>query len=154
MKKAIELLGVAEAVARFSKDQETKVGALLVDPYDGAIVASGYNGFVRNAPDEKLPKIRPDKYPYMIHAEVNLLINCANHGISTRDKILVCTHSPCKSCARLIQNAGIRTVVFKKWYQDPKELLDVDINFSFKDNGEWVELNFKSKRESEWDLLD
>lgn len=44
--KAKDFIRIAESVSMFSKDEETKVGALLVDPFDGAIVASGYNGFV------------------------------------------------------------------------------------------------------------
>lgn len=144
IKKAKELINVAESVSLFSKDEETKVGALLVDPDDGAIVASGYNGFVRGSNDSKIPKTRPDKYPYTIHAEINLIINCANHGIKTRDKILVCTHSPCKNCARLMQNAGITTVVFKRWYLSPESLKDLDIDFEYKEHDGFVVLTFKN----------
>lgn len=141
--KAKNFIRIAESVSMFSKDEETKVGALLVDPSDGAIVASGYNGFVRGADDSKIPKTRPNKYPYTIHAEVNLIINCANHGISTKDKVLVCTHSPCKNCARIIQNAGIRTVIFTKWYLEPEAIKDLDIDFEYKENDGFVVLKFK-----------
>lgn len=140
--KINKLLHIAQSVAELSKDEETKVGSLLVDPKDWAIVAVGYNGFVRNAPDELLPKYRPDKYQYTIHAELNLIINCANHGISTNNKILISTHSPCKSCARLLQNAGIKMIIFSKWYTSSIDLKDIDIQFKFKKINSFIILKF------------
>lgn len=125
--KLKKLIKIAESVAKLSKDEETKVGALLLSPHDGAIVAVGYNGFVRNAPDNLIPKKRPHKYKYTIHAELNLLINCAKHGISTENKILICTHSPCQNCLRHITNAGIKRIIFSKWYSSIDELKDVDL---------------------------
>ena len=81
-----------------SPDEQTKVGAVLVKNSTNAVVATGFNGYVREAPDKDLPKTRPEKYEYMIHSEANMIYNCARHGISMDDTTLVCTHSPCKNC--------------------------------------------------------
>ena len=107
-----------DAVREDSPDLETKVGALLVDPNSGAVLSSGYNGFVRGANDSILPKTRPEKYPFMIHAETNLILNCARHGISTEGKHLVCSHSPCVNCLRFAYQCGISTTYFREKYRD------------------------------------
>lgn len=119
----------AEVQAKMSHDEETKVGAVLINTTSGAILATGFNGFVRGAPDEILPKIRPDKYEYMLHAEENILTNCVRHGISTMDCMVVCTLSPCKRCTRLLVNAGISQVVVKALYRDFNEVQKMfDVN--------------------------
>lgn len=114
---------IAETVAKRSHDAETKVGALLVNNTSGAIIATGYNGFIKGAADDLLPNTRPDKYEYILHAEMNLLTNCARHGISMADSFLVCTLSPCKLCMRLMINSGVNFVVAKDLYRDFEEIL-------------------------------
>ena len=74
-------MSIAEAVSKRSHDTETQVGAIIIDE-DGMIMGSGHNGFVRGAPDNELPTTRDDgKYPYMIHAEQNIISQCAKKGI-------------------------------------------------------------------------
>lgn len=108
----------ALAVAQLSPDAETKVGAILIHGSTGAVLGSGYNGFVRGAPDSRIPNTRPEKYEYIIHAEVNLLYNCARHGISTDNCFLFCTLSPCINCTRALYQAGISKIYFKDTYRD------------------------------------
>lgn len=108
----------ALAVSEDSHDSETKVGAILIHRQTGAVLSSGFNGFIRGANDKKLPNKRPEKYPYMQHAEANLLWNCARHGISTDNCILYCTLSPCINCVRGIWQSGINEVYFKDKYRD------------------------------------
>lgn len=121
--KISNYMQLAEVCARRSHDAETQVGAVLVNNKSGAIVATGYNGFVRGAPDNLLPNTRPDKYEYILHAEQNLIANCARHGISMEDCTLVCTHSPCKLCMRMLLNCGITKVVVRDLYKDFNDIL-------------------------------
>ena len=114
---------IAETVAKRSHDAETQVGALLVNNKSGAIIATGYNGFIKGAVDSVLPNTRPDKYEYILHAEMNLLTNCARHGISMDDCFLVCTLSPCKLCMRLMINSGVERVICKELYRDWHEII-------------------------------
>lgn len=114
---------IAETVAKRSHDAETKVGALLINNKSGAIIATGYNGFIKGAVDADLPNTRPEKYEYILHAEMNLLTNCARHGISMDDCYLVCTLSPCKLCMRLMVNSGVNLVYCKDLYRDFQEIL-------------------------------
>src|ERR1017187_8729887 len=114
---------MAETVAKRSHDQETKVGAILVNNKSGALLATGYNGFVRGVHDEILPSKRPLKYEYILHAEQNLIANCARHGISMEDCKLICTLTPCKLCMRMLFNCGITHVIAKEKYNDFDEIL-------------------------------
>jgi dCMP deaminase len=116
-------MDIALTVAQRSHDAETKVGALLINNKSGAIIATGFNGFVRGTVDANLPNTRPEKYEYMLHAEMNLLTNCALHGIAMADCFLVCTLSPCKLCMRLMVNSGVSRVVVKDLYRDFTEIL-------------------------------
>ena len=113
---------MAEVIAERSHDAETKVGAVLVNNTSGAIVATGYNGFVRGANDTVLPTTRPDKYEYILHAEQNLIANSARHGISMANCSLVCTLSPCKLCMRMLLNCAITKVIVKDLYKDFDEI--------------------------------
>jgi dCMP deaminase len=118
-------MATAEAIAERSHDAETQVGAVLVKMDTETVIAQCYNGFVRGAPDEELPNTRPDKYEYMCHAEQNLITHCARQGISMENTYVVCTHSPCKVCMRMLWNAGVKKVVVKQKYKDFHEILEM-----------------------------
>ena len=68
-----------------SKDPSTQVGACCVD-HDNRILSIGYNGFPRGCGDDELPWSRDGasaldtKYLYVVHAEVNAVLNCAMCG--------------------------------------------------------------------------
>lgn len=136
--------GRALETAENSHDSETKVGAILINNESGAVIAEGYNGFVRNAPDDKLPTTRPDKYPYMIHAEQNLICNAVRNGIRTENCTLFCTLSPCKTCIRLLYQAGITTIYFKDVYGDLEYSKNMgDLDFDIEVVGEFYKLKYK-----------
>jgi dCMP deaminase len=79
------------------------------------IMATGYNGFPPGSDDLSLPNLRPDKYPFMVHAEVNAI---AASRQDLRGSTLYCTFSPCRDCAKAIITAGIKNVVFKNSYNN------------------------------------
>lgn len=138
---------IAEVVSKRSHDSETKVGAVLVNNESGAIIATGYNGFVRNAPDSVLPTTRPDKYEYIIHAEQNLIANCARHGISMDNCTLVCTLSPCKLCMRILYNCGITKVIVRDLYkdfQDIRDMKDIDITIDRREHEPLIALKYQT----------
>jgi dCMP deaminase len=118
-------MDIASVIAQRSHDAETKVGAVLVNNGSGAIIATGFNGFVRGADDNALPTTRPQKYEYIVHAEQNLICNSAKHGISMDNCSLVCTLSPCKLCMRMLLNCGITKVIAKDLYKDFNEILEM-----------------------------
>lgn len=107
-------LEIAEVVSRRSHDGETQVGVVVVDE-NKRILATGYNGFPPGADDGALPNLRPDKYPFMVHAEMNAI---AASRQDLRGSTLYVTWSPCRECAKAIITAGIRRVVYRHEYRN------------------------------------
>ena len=136
-KKLQSYLRRAEVVAENSPDLETQVGAVLVSSKTFSVISEGYNGFIRGADDSKLPKTRPDKYQYMVHAEENLLCNAARNGVSTNECFVVQTTSPCIKCARLLYQSGITTVYCANLHSSitqVKSLGDLTLKFTYLSN--------------------
>ncbi|HPN85388.1 MAG TPA: deaminase, partial [Victivallales bacterium] len=50
------------------------------------------------------------------HGEENAIVQAACHGISVKDSTIYSTYSPCLLCSKMIINAGIKEVVFRKKY--------------------------------------
>ncbi len=137
----------ALATASASPDAQTKVGALLIHGESGAIIAEGYNGFIRGADDENLPNTRPEKYDYMIHAEDNLLCNAVRHGVSANKCVIFCTISPCIKCARKLFQAGITEIYVRGFYADFKESSDMkDLKLTVTSIGEFSKITLEPKR--------
>ena len=135
--KILSYLKRAEVIAQNSPDEETKVGSVLVSKKTLSVISEGYNGFVRGTDDDKIPKTRPEKYEYVIHAEANLITNAARNGVRTDDCFVVQTISPCVHCARLLYQAGIDTVFYGGWYRGTdkvKELGDLTLEFTKYEN--------------------
>jgi deoxycytidylate deaminase len=136
----------AEAIAINSHDAQTKVSALLINPKSGAVISDGYNGFVRGAPDADLPTTRPDKYKYIVHAEVNLLCNAVRHGVRADDCVVYSTLSPCISCVRMLWQAGISAVYYKEVYRDFSESVDMgDIVIKVSKLGDFYRMDISAK---------
>lgn len=120
--KVLAYIKRAEVVAELSPDEQTKVGSILVSQRTLSVISEGYNGFARGALDSKIPKTRPEKYKYVIHAEENLIYNAARNGVCTDGCFVVQTHSPCVNCARRLYQSGITVVYFKTYYPGTDEI--------------------------------
>ena len=132
-KKIFSYLRRAKVVAENSPDHETKVGSILISKKTFSVISEGYNGFIRGANDVLLPKTRPDKYEYMIHAEENLICNAVRNGVSMDDCFVVQTISPCIRCARLLYQSGIDTIFYEKYYYGTDKVKDLgDLTFDYK----------------------
>jgi len=139
---------MAEAASQRSHDSETKVGSVLIKESTGAILATGCNGFVRGADDDSLPSTRPDKYDYIVHSEMNLIANCARHGISMENCFVVCTMTPCKICMRLLWQSGVTRVVAKTRYRDFDDILAMrDLKIDIRNEGQYIDLIYKVKHD-------
>jgi len=68
-------LSLAFVVSARSRDKETKHGTVIVDR-NNLILGTGYNSFIKGVNDANLPSMRPNKYPFMIHSELNAILNC------------------------------------------------------------------------------
>jgi len=119
-------MAIAELVASRSTCLRRRVGAVLVK--DHRILATGYNGApsgIKHCLEvgclrEKLnvPSGQRHELCRGLHAEQNVLIQAAYHGISVADSTLYCTNLPCIICTKMLINAGIKVIYFKEGYAD------------------------------------
>lgn len=93
-----------------SHDIQTQCGCVLVK--DKTSISTGYNGFVRDIDDNVLPKERPAKYPFMIHAEANAIYNSVRLGRSTLGATAYITGAPCINCIQMLYQCGIHEIKF------------------------------------------
>jgi dCMP deaminase len=103
-------LGLAKVVSQRSHDTQTQHGCIITDK-NNRILGVGYNGFPRGLSDNNLPNTRPDKYPWMIHAERNALSNCV---VRPDNGIAYVTGQCCNDCIMALWQEGIGTVVMAK----------------------------------------
>lgn len=107
-------MGIAVLSAKRSKDPSTQVGACIVDEHN-KIVGIGYNGFPIGCSDNHLPwdrkadNVNDTKYPYVVHAEVNAILNSTKKLYGARIYVAL---FPCNECAKVIIQSGIREVVY------------------------------------------
>lgn len=98
-------MGLAHYSSLRSHDHETKVGCVIVD-HNNHVVSLGYNGFCSNIDDSDLPKTRPEKYPFMVHAEQNAISNLVTKSHLPLSAYI--THLPCSVCANLLWQNNVR----------------------------------------------
>ncbi|WP_064610087.1 deoxycytidylate deaminase [Streptobacillus moniliformis] len=105
-------MGIAFLSANRSKDPVTQVGACIVK--DSKIVGIGYNGFPIGSSDDEVPWEKDGdflntKYAYVVHAELNAILN-SNRDL--KGSTIYVTHFPCNECAKSIIQTGISKVIF------------------------------------------
>jgi len=108
-------MDLAENISEWSKDINTKTGAVIVGS-ENTEISFGYNGFPRGANDDGYPKRyeKPDKYHWTEHAERNAIYKAARNGQSLIGTKMYCTYFPCSDCARAIIQSGIEKLYTKK----------------------------------------
>ena len=108
-------LRIANEWGQLSYCERRKVGAIIVK--DNMIISDGFNGtpsgFENVCEDD-------DGYTkwYVLHAEANAILKVANSTNSCEGATLYLTLSPCKECAKLIYQSGIKRLVYIKEYKD------------------------------------
>lgn len=106
-------MGVAVLSSMRSKDDTSQVGACIVNQRN-RIVGIGYNGFPIGCDDDDFPWEREGefletKYPYVVHAEPNAILNSSVDLAGSR---IYVTLFPCNECAKLIIQSGIKEIIF------------------------------------------
>lgn len=102
-----------------SKDPNTQVGACIVNPYSKRVLSLGYNGFPNGCSDDLFPwekgneNEEDNKYAYVVHAELNAILN-AKQDLS--ETVLYVTHFPCSECAKAIIQSGITEIYYLHEY--------------------------------------
>jgi dCMP deaminase len=119
-------MDIAELVAKRSTCLRRSVGAVVVK--DKRVLSTGYNGAPMKVShcrvtgcmreQMKIPSGERHELCRGIHAEQNAIIQAAYHGVSIKKADLYCTNLPCSICAKMIINAGIRTIYYLSGYAD------------------------------------
>lgn len=116
-------LALAKHIATWSKDPSTGVGCVIVGE-SKEIRSTGYNGFPRGIADDSRLHDREKKYPIIVHAEENCILNATLVGVSLKGCTAYVTWHPCSRCARMLIQAGIKQVVCpdepipERWRED------------------------------------
>ena len=118
---------MARVISERSTCVRRHVGAVAV--LDRRILATGYNGAPTGiAHCEDVGCIRSEcgipsgerhELCRGLHAEQNVIIQAALHGVKLKGATLYCTHQPCVLCAKMAINAGIARIVYRGDYPDP-----------------------------------
>lgn len=136
-------LKIALVVGERATCQRHHMGALAVR--DKHILSTGYNGAPSGLADclklgclrnEKgIPSGKQHEICRAVHAEQNVIIQAALHGVSIKGSTIYCTHTPCVLCAKMLVNAQIeRFVSFGKYADDEflKLFKEAGIRFEMK----------------------
>lgn len=113
-------LKVAMLVSERATCPRMHCGCVLVR--DKRILATGYNGSIPgdvHCEDDGC-MIVDNHCVRTIHAEMNAIIQCSIHGVSTQDATAYITNMPCTNCAKALIAAGIKEIVIFSDYHDTK----------------------------------
>ena len=120
-------MDITRLVANRSTCLRRKVGAILVK--NRRILATGYNGVpsgIRHCEEvgclrERMSVPSGERHELCrgLHAEQNVIIQAAYHGIAINKSILYCTNKPCVICTKMLINAGITKIYYEDGYDDP-----------------------------------
>jgi len=116
---------IARTVAQRATCNRGKSGCVIVR--DRQILVSGYVGSPKGLPHcddvgHLFKKVIHDDGSITnhcmrtVHAEQNAICQAAKLGISLNNATLYCKMTPCRTCAMLIINCGIRRVVCERKY--------------------------------------
>ncbi len=119
-------MGITYMVAERSTCTRRKVGAIAVR--DKRILATGYTGAPANISHcldvgclrEELgvPSGQRHEICRGLHAEQNVIVQAAIHGVSIAGADIYCTTQPCLICAKMLINCGVKTIYFAEGYPD------------------------------------
>jgi dCMP deaminase len=117
---------IATLVAERSTCLRRKVGAVAVK--DKRILATGYNGVPARVAHcaevgclrERLgiPSGQRHELCRGLHAEQNVIVQAAAHGISIAGAEIYCTTQPCLICTKMLINCGIKAIYYGQAYPD------------------------------------
>jgi dCMP deaminase len=119
-------MDIALLVARRSTCRRRRVGAITVR--NKRILATGYNGAPSGLPhcldigclreEMEIPSGERHELCRGLHAEQNVIIQAAYHGVSIKGATLYCTNLPCSICSKMLINAGISDIIYQEGYAD------------------------------------
>jgi dCMP deaminase len=117
---------IARLVAERSTCLRRKVGAIAVK--DKRILATGYNGAPSGLTHcldmgclrEKMQIPSGERHELCrgLHAEQNIIIQAAVHGVALSEAEIYCTTQPCLICTKMLINCNVSAIFFDQGYPD------------------------------------
>lgn len=104
-------IDILHTTANMSKDENTKVGSLIIDTERKVVVSSSWNDLPRGVKHNSERNSRPLKYLYTLHAEQGCLINALRLNVDVNNLTMLTTLGCCPQCSCSIVNSGIKEVV-------------------------------------------
>ena len=119
-------LKIALVAAERSTCRRHHVGAVAVK--DKHILTTGYNGAPAGLKDclelgclrdeLNIPSGERHEICRGVHAEQNVIIQAALHGVNLEGSTIYTTHTPCVLCAKMLVNAKVKRLVSSGKYSD------------------------------------
>jgi dCMP deaminase len=109
----------AKLTSKRSPCHRLQVGCVLVK--DNRVIATGYNGFLPDAPHESI--VVDNHEQATVHAEQNCIADCAKRGVNTQDSIAYITHYPCINCYKILVASGVKKIYYIDDYKN-NEVVD------------------------------
>jgi len=113
-------MDIAFMVAERSTCNKLRVGCVLVK--DNRIISTGYNGSIRgheHCTDAGCLLNDEGRCIRTIHAEQNAVLLAL---ASTEGSTAYVTHEPCENCTKLLNQAGIKRVVYANPYKNERNI--------------------------------
>ncbi len=109
---------IAQVVAKRSRCLKRKVGAVLVK--NKRVLTLGFDDtprHIKHCNENGCPACNKEGIQLQClcnHAEENVIIQAAYHGVSAQEATVYTTDSPCIRCTQVLINAGIKELVFNE----------------------------------------
>lgn len=113
LQKDMAYIAIAENIGSLSHCVRKQVGCIIVSP-QGHIISDGYNGTPQGMDNCCESEVDGETLWYVLHSESNAITKLAKSTLSSQDSTMYITLSPCKNCAKLILQSGIKRVVYKR----------------------------------------
>lgn len=106
-------MDIAVRVSNESKCPRRQVGCCIL--LDSGLISVGFNGMASGGKNEW--EWKADGDPEVIHAEFNGVGKLLAQGVSCKGATVYLTLSPCLQCAKLLELAKVKRVVYLKTYR-------------------------------------
>ena len=125
---------VCRAIAKRATCDRGRSGCVIAR--DNQLLVTGYVGAPRGLPHcddvgHQFKKVQHEDGSVSqhcvrtVHAEQNAICQAAKRGISIDGATLYCKMTPCRTCAMLIINCGIKRVIAEKRYHDSADSIEM-----------------------------
>lgn len=119
--------GILKDISSLSTSSRLKVSCIILKKDFTKIASFGYNGNYFNAPinpetgtEEESLEQGKDGF---IHAEQNALAKFREHD--PENYIVLISHSPCKTCCKLLVNSGFKWIYWLENYRETSHLDEI-----------------------------